>query len=297
MSWKSSIDEFKYYLKVERSLSENSIMAYIRDVNKLRSFSENKNIREIKVTKDDIVEFINQIKQDGISARSQARIISSLKSFYKYLAIEDLIDINPVELIESPKIGLKLPDTLSLIEIDKLISAIDLSSKHGERNRAILEMLYSCGLRVSELVNLRLSNVNFKNSYLKVIGKGHKERLAPIGSKALKYLNVYVNEVRNHQTIVNGNEDFVFINNRGTKLSRVMIFLIIQNLKQKIGLNKKIGPHTFRHSFATHLIEGGANLRAVQEMLGHESITTTEIYTHLDNDYLRSNIIEFHPRN
>ena len=297
MSWKSSIDEFKYYLKVERSLSENSIIAYIRDVNKLRSFSENKNISEIKVTKDDIVEFINQIKQDGISARSQARIISSLKSFYKYLAIEDLIDVNPVELIESPKIGLKLPDTLSLIEIDKLISAIDLSSKHGERNRAILEMLYSCGLRVSELVNLNLSNVNFKNSYLKVIGKGHKERLAPIGSKALKYLMIYINEIRNHQTIEKGNEDFVFINNRGTKLSRVMIFLIIQKLKQKIGLNKKIGPHTFRHSFATHLIEGGANLRAVQEMLGHESITTTEIYTHLDNDYLRSNIIEFHPRN
>jgi len=297
MSWKSSIDEFKYYLKVERSLSENSIIAYIRDVNKLRSFSENKNISEIKVTKDDIVEFINQIKQDGISARSQARIISSLKSFYKYLAIEDLIDANPVELIESPKIGLKLPDTLSLIEIDKLISAIDLSSKHGERNRAILEMLYSCGLRVSELVNLNLSNVNFKNSYLKVIGKGHKERLAPIGSKALKYLMIYINEIRNHQTIEKGNEDFVFINNRGTKLSRVMIFLIIQKLKQKIGLNKKIGPHTFRHSFATHLIEGGANLRAVQEMLGHESITTTEIYTHLDNDYLRSNIIEFHPRN
>tara|TARA_B100000927_G_scaffold216145_1_gene176395 strand:- start:119 stop:1012 length:894 start_codon:yes stop_codon:yes gene_type:complete len=297
MSWKSSIDEFKYYLRVERSLSENSIVAYIRDVNKLRSFSENKNISEIKVTKNDIVEFINQIKEEGISARSQARVISSLKSFYKYLAIEDLIDINPVELIESPKIGLKLPDTLSLIEIDKLISAIDLSSKHGERNRAILEMLYSCGLRVSELVNLKLSNVNFKNSYLKVIGKGHKERLAPIGSKALKYLMIYINEIRNHQTIEKENEDFVFINNRGTKLSRVMIFLIIQKLKQKIGLNKKIGPHTFRHSFATHLIEGGANLRAVQEMLGHESITTTEIYTHLDNDYLRSNIIEFHPRN
>lgn len=297
MSWKSSIDEFKYYLKVERSLSENSIMAYIRDVNKLRLFAEKKNISEIKVTKDNIVEFINKIKEDGISARTQARVISSLKSFYKYLVIEDLINTNPIELIESPKIGLKLPDTLSLIEIDKLISAIDLSSKHGERNRAILEMLYSCGLRVSELINLKLSNVNFKNSYLKVIGKGHKERLAPIGSKALKYLDIYVNEVRNHQTIVNGNEDFVFINNRGAKLSRVMIFLIIQKLKQKIGLNKKIGPHTFRHSFATHLIEGGANLRAVQEMLGHESITTTEIYTHLDNDYLRSNIIEFHPRN
>ena len=296
MSWKSSIDDFKYYLKVERSLSENSILAYIRDVSKLRSFTESKNICETNVTKDNIVEFINQIKKDGISARSQARIISSLKSFYKFLAIEDLIDVNPIELIESPKIGLKLPDTLSLIEIDQLISAIDLSSKHGERNRAIIEMLYSCGLRVSELINLKLSNVNFKNSYIKVIGKGNKERLAPIGTKALKYLDIYINEIRNHQSIEYGNEDYVFINNRGTKLSRVMIFLIIQKLKKKIGLSKKIGPHTFRHSFATHLIEGGANLRAVQEMLGHESITTTEIYTHLDSDYLRSNIIEFHPR-
>lgn len=297
MSWKSSIDDFKYYLKVERSLSENSILAYIRDVSKLRSYFENKNICEINVTKDNIVEFINQIKKDGISARSQARIISSIKSFYKFLAIEDHIDVNPIELIESPKIGLKLPDTLSLIEIDKLISAIDLSSKHGERNRAIIEMLYSCGLRVSELINLKLSNVNFKNSYIKVIGKGNKERLAPIGTKALRYLDIYINEIRNHQTIKHGNIDYVFINNRGTKLSRVMIFLIIQKLKQKIGLSKKIGPHTFRHSFATHLIEGGANLRAVQEMLGHESITTTEIYTHLDSDYLRSNIIAFHPRN
>ena len=296
MSWKSSIDDFKYYLKVERSLSENSILAYIRDVSKLRSFTESKNICETNVTKDNIVEFINQIKKDGISARSQARIISSLKSFYKFLAIEDLIDVNPIELIESPKIGLKLPDTLSLIEIDQLISAIDLSSKHGERNRAIIEMLYSCGLRVSELINLKLSNVNFKNSYIKVIGKGNKERLAPIGTKALKYLDIYINEIRNHQSIEYGNEDYVFINNRGTKISRVMIFLIIQKLKKKIGLSKKIGPHTFRHSFATHLIEGGANLRAVQEMLGHESITTTEIYTHLDSDYLRSNIIEFHPR-
>ena len=297
MSWKSSIDDFKYYLKVERSLSENSVLAYIRDVSKLRSFSENKNICEINVTKDDIVEFINEIKKNGISARSQARIISSLKSFYNFLALEDLIDVNPIELIESPKIGLKLPDTLSIIEIDKLISAIDLSTKHGERNRAIIEMLYSCGLRVSELINLKLSNVNFKNSYIKVIGKGNKERLAPIGSKALKYMDIYINEIRNHQSIENGHEDYVFINNRGTKLSRVMIFLIIQKLKQKIGLSKKISPHTFRHSFATHLIEGGANLRAVQEMLGHESITTTEIYTHLDSDYLRSNIIEFHPRN
>ncbi len=236
------------------------------------------------------------MQNDNISARSQARIISGIKAFYKYLIIEDYIKHNPTELIESPKIGLKLPDTLSLIEIDKLIAAIDLSNKQGERNRAIIETLYSCGLRVSELTNLKLSNIYFNEGYIKVIGKGDKERLAPIGGKALKYLTTYINEVRNHQTIKKGQEDFVFLNNRGAGLTRVMIFLIIQKLAEKIGLKKKISPHTFRHSFATHLIEGGADLRAVQEMLGHESITTTEIYTHLDKDYLRSNIIQFHPR-
>jgi integrase/recombinase XerD len=296
MSWETSIKGFKSYLQIERSLSDNSVQAYIRDVKKFANYAIPIELSELKVTRVDISTFLAQINQEDISARSQARIISGIKAFYKYLIMEDYLKINPTELIESPKIGLKLPDTLSLIEIDKLIAAVDLSNKQGERNRAILETLYSCGLRVSELVNLQLSNIHFKEGYLKVTGKGDKERLAPIGGRAIKYLTIYINEVRNHQNIKKGNEDFVFLNNRGTKLTRVMIFLIIQKLTEIIGLKKKISPHTFRHSFATHLIEGGADLRAVQEMLGHESITTTEIYTHLDNEYLRSNIIQFHPR-
>ena len=296
MSWETSIKGFKSYLQIERSLSDNSVQAYIRDVKKFANYAILIELSEINVTRTDISNFLAQINQEDISSRSQARIISGIKAFYKYLIMEDYLKINPTELIESPKIGLKLPDTLSLIEIDKLIAAVDLSNKQGERNRAILETLYSCGLRVSELVNLQLSNIHFKEGYLKVNGKGDKERLAPIGGRAIKYLTIYINEVRNHQEIKKGNEDFVFLNNRGAKLTRVMIFLIIQKLTEKIGLKKKISPHTFRHSFATHLIEGGADLRAVQEMLGHESITTTEIYTHLDNEYLRSNIIQFHPR-
>ena len=296
MSWEKSIKGFKSYLQIERSLSDNSVQAYIRDVKKFANYAIPIELSELKVTGADISNFLAQINQKNISSRSQARIISGVKAFYKYLIMEDYLKINPTELIESPKIGLKLPDTLSLIEIDKLISAVDLSNKQGERNRAILETLYSCGLRVSELVNLQLSNIHFKEGYLKVTGKGDKERLAPIGGRAIKYLTIYINEVRNYQNIKKGNEDFVFLNNRGAKLTRVMIFLIIQKLTVKIGLKKKISPHTCRHSFATHLIEGGADLRAVQEMLGHESITTTEIYTHLDNEYLRSNIIQFHPR-
>jgi len=296
MSWELSIKGFKSYLQIERSLSINSVQAYIRDVKKFANYAIPLELNELKINREDISEFLNTLQNDNISARSQARIISGIKAFYKYLIIEDYIKHNPTELIESPKIGLKLPDTLSLIEIDKLIAAIDLSNKQGERNRAIIETLYSCGLRVSELTNLKLSNIYFNEGYIKVIGKGDKERLAPIGGRALKYLTTYINEVRNHQTIKKGQEDFVFLNNRGAGLTRVMIFLIIQKLAEKIGLKKKISPHTFRHSFATHLIEGGADLRAVQEMLGHESITTTEIYTHLDKDYLRSNIIQFHPR-
>ena len=296
MSWETSIKGFKSYLQIEQSLSDNSVQAYIRDVKKFANYAIPIELSELKVTRVDISNFLAQINQKNISSRSQARIISGIKAFYKYLIMEDYLKINPTELIESPKIGLKLPDTLSLIEIDKLIAAVDLSNKQGERNRAILETLYSCGLRVSELVNLQLSNIHFKEGYLKVIGKGDKERLAPIGGRAIKYLTIYINEVRNHQNIKKGNEDFVFLNNRGSKLTRVMIFIVIQKLTEKIGLKKKISPHTFRHSFATHLIEGGADLRAVQEMLGHESITTTEIYTHLDNEYLRSNIIQFHPR-
>ena len=296
MSWQTSIKGFKSYLQIERSLSANSVDAYIRDVNKFADYAIPLELNELKITRVNISNFLIELKDENISVRSQARIISGIKAFYKYLIMEDYIKCNPTELIESPKIGLKLPDTLSLIEIDKLIQAVDLSSPQGERNRAIIETLYSCGLRVSELINLQLSNINFKEGYVKVIGKGNKERLAPIGGRALKYLNIYINEIRNHQNIKKGHEDIVFLNNRGAKISRVMIFLIIQKLKDTIGLKKKISPHTFRHSFATHLIEGGANLRAVQEMLGHESINTTEIYTHLDKDYLRSNIIQFHPR-
>ena len=296
MSWESSINGFKSYLQIERSLSDNSVQAYIRDIKKFANYAIPLKLNELKIQRENISDFLAELKDDGIAARSQARIISGIKAFYKYLIIEDYIKYDPTELIESPKVGFKLPDTLSLIEIDKLISAVDLSNKQGERNRAILETLYSCGLRVSELTYLKLSNIYFNEGYLKVIGKGDKERLAPIGGRALKYLTTYINEVRNHQTIKKGQEDFVFLNNRGAGLTRVMIFLIIQKLAAEIGLKKKISPHTFRHSFATHLIEGGADLRAVQEMLGHESITTTEIYTHLDKDYLRSNIIQFHPR-
>tara|TARA_Y100000385_G_scaffold275786_1_gene320621 strand:+ start:87 stop:980 length:894 start_codon:yes stop_codon:yes gene_type:complete len=296
MSWKKSIKEFKSYLRIERSLSDNTIDSYLRDIQKLSNFSEEKDLNELQITKAEVKEFIAEINKEGISARSQSRIISGIKAFYKYLILEDYLKVNPTELIESPKIGVKLPDTLSIEEIDSLISAIDLSHPQGERNRAILEVLYSCGLRVSELTNLKLSNIRFKEGYVKVIGKGNKERFAPIGSSAIKFLNIYLNEIRNHQDIQKGSEDIVFLNRRGNKLTRVMIFTIIKQLAEKIGMKKKISPHTFRHSFATHLIEGGADLRAIQEMLGHESITTTEIYTHLDREYLREAIMQFHPR-
>ena len=296
MSWKQSIKEFKSYLRIERSLSDNTIDSYLRDIQKLANFSEEKDLNELQITKAEVKEFIAEINKEGISARSQSRIISGIKAFYKYLILEDYLKVNPTELIESPKIGMKLPDTLSIEEIDSLISAIDLSHPQGERNRAILEVLYSCGIRVSELTNLKLSNIRFKEGYVKVVGKGNKERFAPIGSSAIKFLNIYLNEIRNHQDIKKGSEDIVFLNRRGNKLTRVMIFTIIKQLAEKIGMKKKISPHTFRHSFATHLIEGGADLRAIQEMLGHESITTTEIYTHLDREYLREAIMQFHPR-
>jgi integrase/recombinase XerD len=296
MSSENSIKEFKYYLKVERSLADNSVNAYIRDIKKLADFCSKIKVDELNISVNEIREFIADLNSKNISARSQARIISGVKAFFKYLIIEDYITNDPTMLIENPKIGLKLPEVLSVDEIELIISSIDLSNKQGERNRAILETLYSCGLRVTELINLKISNINFKEGYIKVIGKGDKERLTPIGSNALKYISIYVNEVRIHQKISKNHEDFVFLNNRGSKLSRVMIFTLIKRIVDKVGIKKKVSPHTFRHSFATHLIEGGADLRAVQEMLGHESITTTEIYTHLDRDYLRSNIMQFHPR-
>ena len=296
MSWESTILGFKSYLTIERSLSANSVDAYIRDVKKLADFAREKEKTELEIRRSDLSKFIYNISKSGVATRSQSRIISGIKAFYKYLIMEDYITADPTELLESPKIGMKLPDTLSIKEIDKLIAAIDLSKAEGERNRAILEILYSCGLRVTELITLKLSNVSFVEGFIKIVGKGNKERLAPIGNTALKYLNIYINEVRNHQKIQKGHEDIIFLNRRGKQLTRVMIFTIIKQLVEKIGLKKNISPHTFRHSFATHLIQGGADLRAVQEMLGHESITTTEIYTHIDKEYLREAIITFHPR-
>ena len=296
MSWENTIIGFKSYLEIERSLSPNSVDAYIRDIKKLANFSRKINKNQLQIQKNDLSKFVNNISKSGISVRSQCRIISGIKAFYKYLLIEDYIKTNPSELLESPRIGQKLPDILSVDEIDLLISAIDLSKSEGSRNRAMLEILYSCGLRVTELIELKLSNINIKEGFIRVIGKGDKERLAPIGNTAIKYLKIYLTEKRNFQSVKRGYHDILFLNRRGKQLSRVMIFTIIKKLSTKINLKKKISPHTFRHSFATHLIKGGADLRAVQEMLGHESITTTEIYTHLDKEYLREAIISFHPR-
>jgi integrase/recombinase XerD len=301
LSWDIHIKHFSNYLKLERSLSANSIEAYIRDVEKLKQFMELKHatVNALKVTSRHLHGFLEFINELGMSAHSQARILSGIKAFYKYLLFEELIDADPTTLIEGPKLGRKLPDTLSYPEIEKLLEAIDLSTAEGGRNRAMLEVLYSSGLRVSELVDLRLNNIYFDLGFLRVIGKGNKERLVPAGRDAMKYLKIYLDQLRGrapHKPVQKGNESFVFLNRNGRKLTRVMVFTIIKNLARAIGLNKTISPHTFRHSFATHLIEGGADLRAVQEMLGHESITTTEIYTHLDRDYLRQVIQEFHPR-
>ncbi len=298
MIWQSYINGYKNYLKLEKSLSENSVMAYVRDIEKLHQFLEmskiDKKPQEIELS--DLQKFIYWVSDTGLSATSQARIISGIKSFYKYLLIEDVMNESPAELLESPKTGRKLPDTLSPDEINKLIEAIDLSKPSGTRNRAMLETLYSCGLRVSELINLQISNLYFKQGFIKVSGKGNKERLVPVGGEAQKQINIYLETIRVQLNIKKENTDFLFLNNRGGKLSRVMVFMFIKELAQIIGLKKNISPHTFRHSFATHLIEGGADLRAVQEMLGHESITTTEIYTHLDREYLREAILSHHPR-
>jgi integrase/recombinase XerD len=296
MSWENSIKEFKYYLRVERSLTNNTVDAYIRDVNKLSKYSINNNLSIKLLIRENIQDFISFLNDEKISARTQARVISSIKSFFKFLIMEDYIINDPCQLIQNPKIGLKLPDVLSIAEIDLIVSNIDNSSKHGQRNTTIIETLYSCGLRVSELINLKISNIKFLEKYIKITGKGNKERLTPISQKCLKLLSIYINEIRIHQIIKSGNDDIVFLNNRGSQLSREMIFTIVKKLTEKSGIKKNVSPHTFRHSFATHLIEGGADLRAVQEMLGHENITTTEIYTHLDNDYLRSNLMQFHPR-
>lgn len=298
MNWGTLIRQFASYLRLERSLSDNSIQAYVRDVVKLRQFVEicNLELSPQKITKEVIQNFLKYLSELEMSSYSQSRMLSGIKSFYNYLEYEEIISENPAELIELPKLGRKLPDVLNIYEIEQIFEAIDLSKPEGGRNRAILEVLYSSGLRVSELINLKLNQVYFDIGFLRVLGKGDKERLVPIGKSALKYLKIYIEEIRNHMTIQNGYENFVFLNRRGRGLTRVMIFTIIKNLAKTIGIDKKVSPHTFRHSFATHLVEGGADLRAVQEMLGHESITTTEIYTHLDREYLRQIIEEFHPR-
>ena len=294
----SIIQGFQAYLKLERSVSANTSAAYLRDVALLESFLESelggKSLNQVDFS--DLKEFIAWIHGRGMSASSQARILSGIKTFFHFLVLEGLLSDNPTTLLESPKLSRKLPDTLSIHEINILIDALDLSKPEGMRNKAILEMLYGCGLRVSEVVDLKISNLFLDIELVKILGKGNKERLVPIGSEAAKFLQIWLREVRVHLKIKPGQEDWVFLNNRGSSLSRVMVFLIIKGLATKIGLKKTISPHTFRHSFATHLLEGGADLRAVQEMLGHESITTTEIYTHLDRDYLKSTILQYHPR-
>lgn len=296
-TWERYISHFVSFLKIEKGLSENSILAYERDVQKLKEYA----LPELKhpkdITREELINFINALVEVGLSARSQARIISGLKQFYNFLILEDEVTIDPSELLEMPRIGRKLPEVLSIEEIDNLIAAIDLSKKEGLRNRAILETLYSCGLRVSELTNLKFSDLFLEEGFIRVIGKGNKQRLVPASPSVKDEIFTYKHEIRDFQDIKPGNEPYVFLNRRGAKLTRVMIFTIIRELSDRINLTKTISPHTFRHSFATHLLEGGANLRVIQEMLGHESITTTEIYTHLDQRFLREAILSFHPRN
>lgn len=298
MNWDIAIRQFKNFLKFERSLAENSVIAYVQDVVKLKQFSEISNLpaSPMEYKTSDLDTFFFYLNELGLSAYSQARVLSGIKAFYKFLHYEEIIRDDPAAIIETPRLGRKLPDTLNLHEIDLLLDAIDLSTPEGARNRAMLETLYSSGLRVSELINLRITNIFFGERFLKVLGKGDKERFVPIGHSALKYIEIYLNEVRVHVPVKKGFENHVFLNRRGQALSRVMIFTIIKNLSREIGLTQNVSPHTFRHSFATHLIEGGADLRAVQAMLGHESITTTEIYTHLDREYLKQIIIDYHPR-
>ncbi len=295
--WDGYKKGYKGWLQLEKSLSDNSVEAYLHDVEKLTSFlMDAKDVKNpADVTLQHLEAFVKWIHEMGMTVASQARIISGLRSFYKYCLVEQLVTTDPTLMLEAPKTARKLPDVLSFDEIEKIIASLDLSKPEGGRNKAIFETMYSCGLRVSELVNLRLSNLFMDVGFIKVLGKGDKERLVPIGGDAIKYIQLYRNTIRNHIAIQPGEEDIVFLNRRGHRLTRVMIFLILKDLVKKAGIEKNISPHTFRHSFATHLVEGGADLRAVQEMLGHESITTTEIYTHLDREFLRNTLQQFHP--
>ena len=298
MIWSSYIKGFKSYLQLEKSLSANSIEAYLNDVGKFAAYEE-KYLGRNKpgdITLEDLQSFIRQVNEIGLSARSQARMISGIKAFFKYLYLERLVTTSPAELLAAPAVGRKLPDTLSQEEIEKILNLIDMSTPEGERNRAIIETLYGCGLRVSELTSLKITDIFPNDQFVRVVGKGNKERLVPIGSIALRYINLYMDNSRRQVAPKKGDHDIVFLNRRGGRLSRTMIFLIVKELGELAGLRKNISPHTFRHSFATHLVEGGADLRAVQEMLGHESILTTEIYTHLDREYLKSTINLYHPR-
>lgn len=296
MKWNDSIIDYSHFLKIERGLSFHTIQNYIRDVKKLISFLEKeyKHSSPIEINEEVIQKFVYEIAKE-ISPRSQARIISGLRSYFDYLIFENYRESNPTDLIEAPKIGVKLPDTLSEQEINSLISAIDLSKGEGERNKAMLETMYSCGLRVSELIHLKISDLFFDEGFIKIVGKGNKERFVPIHFRAQKYIIMYMNEIRTLLSIKKGFEDTLFLNRRGKSLSRQMIFMILKDLAIKINLNKKISPHTFRHSFATHLLKNGADLRAIQQMLGHESITTTEVYVHLDTSYLKKIVEKYHP--
>lgn len=295
--WKADKKGFKAWLQLEKSLSDNSVEAYLHDIEKLTLFlvQRKEERKPSDLTLKDLENFVQWINELGMTVSSQARIISGLRSFYKYCMLEQICTTDPTLLLEAPKMQRKLPDILSFFEIEQIIGAIDHSKAEGGRNRAILETMYSCGLRVSEVVNLRLSNLFMDVGFIKVTGKGDKERLVPIGRDAIKYINIYRHNIRTHVAIKPGEEDIVFLNRRGHRLTRVMIFLILKSLVKIAGIQKNISPHTFRHSFATHLVEGGADLRAVQEMLGHESITTTEIYTHLDREFLRTTLEQFHP--
>ena len=297
MKWSHAIKDYQLYLKIERGLSENTVENYTRDIKKLILFLENNdiNITPFKINEEEIQQFVYETAKK-VNPRSQARIISGLRSFFDYLIFENYRETNPTDLIESPKVGRKLPDTLSEDELNDLISAIDLSKPQGERNRTILETMYSCGLRVSEVITLRISDLFFEEGFIRVLGKGNKERFVPIHQQAQKYILFYLKDIRSHIPVHKKYEDTLFLNRRGKGLSRQMIFMFLKDLAIKINLNKKISPHTLRHSFATHLLKRGADLRAIQQMLGHESITTTEVYVHLDNSYLKSVVEKFHPR-
>ena len=298
MGWQPYIRGFVSFLKLEKSLSSNSVQAYEHDITMLVRFMEMKGmaLAPEQVRLRDLQDFIKWVHELGMTPATQARVISGIRAFFKYLLMEGTLTANPAELLESPKTGRKLPDTLSIHEIVSIIEAIDRSKPEGERNKAILEVLYGCGLRVSELINLRITDIHFNEGFISVTGKGNKQRLVPLGTHAAQQIRIYKEQVRSHQLIAKGHEDYLFLNNKGRKLSRVMIFYIVKDLAEKAGIRKSVSPHTFRHSFATHLVEGGADLRAVQEMLGHSSILTTEIYTHLDRDFIRSTILQYHPR-